>query len=311
MTSASTAPAIDPAVLARLDQVPALAGPDRTIEPLPGGLTNLNVKVTVPSGRYVARLSTSSTGWLGIDRDNEHANAVAAHCAGVAPEVVDFRPDLGVLVVRWIDGHTLGPADVAAPSMIDRIAAACRRLHSAAPFARRFDMFEVQQRYLDTALQNGFRLPDRYIEFMPRVADIRTVLAMQPPALRSCHNDLLAENFIDGPDQLWIIDFEYSGTNDPCFELGNIASESHLDRDQTAALVHAYFGAELPRMLARCELQAVMSQYGWTLWGVIQHATSDVEFDFWEWAMDKFDRAAGTFTGGRLGALLDSAADDP
>ena len=50
-----------------------------------------------------------------------------------------------------------------------------------------------------------------------------------------CHNDLLAENYIDDSEQLWIVDFEYSGNNDPTFELGDTAQECGFDADQRAS----------------------------------------------------------------------------
>ena len=82
-------------------------------------------------------------------------------------------------------------------------------------------MFVIQQQYLKTVQDNGFRLPPRYLEFMEQVTQIGAALQVQPLATVPCNNDLLAANFIadDENDKIWIIDFEYSGNNDPCFEL--------------------------------------------------------------------------------------------
>ena len=52
-----------------------------------------------------------------------------------------------------------------------------------------------------------------------------------------CNNDLLAGNFIDDGGKIWLIDYEYSGNNDPCFELGNIWSEANLSLEQLEELV--------------------------------------------------------------------------
>lgn len=307
-----TSSVVDPAALARIDQIPLLCGADRRIDPLAGGLTNENFKVTLPSGRFVARLADPSSELLRIDRWAENVNAIAASSTGISPEVIDYRPDVGILVVRWVEGRTLSEVDVGNDEMLGRIAAACLVLHSAPPFAAAFDMFSLQRQYLDTVIRRGFRLPDRYTEFMPHVDQIRSVLAVNQPAPVPCHNDLLPENFLDEDGKrLWIIDFEYSGTNDPCFELGNIASESHLSSDQLVLLVDRYFGTHQPAMIARTRLQALMSQYGWTLWGAIQQGVSHLQMDFWSWAMDKYDRAAATFTGPEFSRLLDAAAAEP
>ncbi len=133
---------------------------------------------------------------------------------------------------------------------------------------------------------------------------IRAALAVQPVPLRPCHNDLLAANFIDDGQAVWIIDYEYSGNNDPYFELGNIWSECHLTLEQLEELVQAYDGAPSRSHLARARLWGLMSQYGWTLWASIQDGTSAIDFDFWGWGMEKYERAEATFAGPDLERLL-------
>ncbi len=293
----------------RLDGVPVLADPGRSVEPLPGGLTNDNYLVTVAGRRLVARLFRPSSAVLQIDRAAEHQNATAAASTGIAPQVIAFVPSAGVLVTQWIPGVTLTAPELRQESMIRRVADACRQLHSGPRFAADFDMFGVQRAYLQIAQSAGFRLPDRYADFMPVVAQIRTVLQMDPPSAVPCHNDLLAANIIDDGDRLWLIDFEYSGNNDPCFELGNIWSESNLADDHLELLVSSYFGVPDPALIARARLQALMSQYGWTLWGVIQQGSSDLDFDFWSWSMEKYERAVSTFTSPQVTALLHAAGE--
>ena len=85
-----------------LDQLPTLAGQPRQLEDLSGGLTNRNVKITTPTGVYVARCCDTSTSVLGIDRDNEYANSKAAERAGVGAPVLDYRPDLGILLLGFV-----------------------------------------------------------------------------------------------------------------------------------------------------------------------------------------------------------------
>jgi thiamine kinase-like enzyme len=121
----------------------------------------------------------------------------------------------------------------------------------------------------------------------------------------ACNNDLLAGNFIDDGDQIRLIDYEYAGNNDACFELGNIGSECHLDDEQLDHLVTSYYGAVRVDKQARARLFALMSQYGWTLWASIQDATSDIEFDFWPWGMEKYERAVATFRGPGLERLIE------
>ncbi|PRC44590.1 LPS biosynthesis choline kinase, partial [Mycobacterium sp. ITM-2017-0098] len=89
------------------DQIELLAGRPRQLVELSGGLTNRNVKITTPDGVYVARCVDTGRNLLGIDRDREHHNSVAAEQAGVGARVLDYRPDLGVLLLGYLDGKTL------------------------------------------------------------------------------------------------------------------------------------------------------------------------------------------------------------
>ncbi len=123
-----------------------------------------------------------------------------------------------------------------------------------------------------------------------------------------CNNDLLAGNFIEDGDRMWLIDYEYSGNNDPCFELGNIWSECGLSLDQLDELVTSYYGRRLRHKTARAHLQGIVAKYGWTLWGCIQNGSSAIDFDFWEWAMERYDAAVAEFRDPHFARLLDDVA---
>jgi thiamine kinase-like enzyme len=137
------------------------------------------------------------------------------------------------------------------------------------------------------------------------VARIRAALAVHPTKPVPCHNDLLAGNILDDGARLWFIDYEYSGNNDPCFELGNIWSEATLPPDRLDHLVTAYYGYRSAALIARARLLALMSKYGWTLWASIQDAVSTADFDFWAWGLEKYDRAVAEFDGPDLARLID------
>ena len=214
-----------------LELVPELAGRPRTVTELPGGLTNANHKVVVETGAYVVRRWSDDTGLLAIDRDNEHWNSVRAAETGVGAPVVAYLPEHNAMVLEFIEGRTMSAEELRGGGHIARVADACRRLHGARRFRDDFDMFETQPRYLGIVQARGFRLPDRYLEFAPHVAAIREAFAVREEPTVPCNNDLLAENFILGGDGFRLIDYEYSGNNDACFELGNVWSESNLSLD--------------------------------------------------------------------------------
>ena len=290
------------------EEIPALAGRPRELQELSGGLTNRNVKITTPDGIYVARCTDTATNMLGIDRDREHYNSKAAEHAGVGARVIDYRPDLGILLLSYLEGKTLINNDFQRPGILAKAAAAIHALHSGPRFQGRFDMFEQQPIYLKTVMDNGFRIPDDYLDHADTFGEIARVLTATDQTTVPCNNDLLAGNFIEDGDKMWLIDYEYSGNNDPCFELGNIWSEATLPRELLDVLVAAYFGRERPDQVARARLFALMSQYGWTLWASIMDGSSALDFDFCEWGIQKYERAVATFDGSEFESLLDAAA---
>jgi thiamine kinase-like enzyme len=294
-----------------LDRLACLSGQPRTVSALPGGLTNRNFHVVTPAGRYVARVAIDGTELLGIDRDCEYRNSVAAAQAGVGAPVVEYLPAEKVLVVGFIDGRTLDNEDVAAN--ISRVAQACRALHGGPRFGNDFSAFGMQRRYLATATGKGFRIPDGYDRLAERFATVERALDAGGAAGGTvpCNNDLLAANFIDDGERLRLIDYEYSGNNDPCFELGNIWAECQLSDEGLAELVTCYYGRNRRSKTARARLLGLAGKYCWTLWGSIQHAISPIDFDFWSWAMERFDgAAAGIGAAGYNQMLEDLQLDD-
>jgi thiamine kinase-like enzyme len=299
-----------PSLERQLDEIPALASKPRTVEQLSGGLTNINLKVSTPGGVFVARCFRGDTELLGIDRDAEHRNTEAAAASGAGPAVIDYRPDLGVLVIGFIDGVTYDNDSFAKPGVVARAAAACRTLHSGPRFVNDFDMFSRQRRYLGIVHENGFALPAGYERYDERFQMIRAALAAHDQPTVPCNNDLLAGNFVDDGTKVWLIDYEYSGNNDPCFELGNISTECDLQPEQVDELATSYFGAPLRSRIARVRLQAMVSQYGWSLWGAIQAGASPLDFDFESWGMERFEKAARGLTSEGFSRLLDEVGRD-
>jgi thiamine kinase-like enzyme len=157
------------------------------------------------------------------------------------------------------------------------------------------------------------RLPPGYGDHAAAWDDVRCALAASPRPTVPCNNDLLAANFIDDPatdgqGTTWLIDYEYSGNNDACFELGNTTTECGFSEEQVDAWCEAYFGDPTPADRARVRLQALCSEYGWSLWGFIQEQASPIDYDFHTWGMERYEKAAATFGSPRLRTLLDEVA---
>ncbi len=297
--------AIDPI----LEAVPELR--DATsVEPLMGGLTNTNYKVTSPSGCYVVRISGKDTSLLAIDRENEVHNTVAAAETGVGAPFIAALPEHDALVLGFLEGEVMDADKMRRGDRLAAVAESCRRLHAGRSFLQDFDMFAIQPRYLEIVRERSFRLPDRYEAFEPQVRAIEAAMRVRPEQTVPCNNDLLAENFIDVGGEMRLIDYEYSGNNEPSFELGNVWSESNLSLEQLEQLVAHYYGRPLRNKVARARLWGLMSKYGWTLWGSIQAGISDLDFDFWGWAMEKYERAVEELDGPLFEQLLSDVQRD-
>jgi thiamine kinase-like enzyme len=287
-----------------LDQVACLCRKPRVVRKLAGGLTNVNLMVACEDRTVVVRVGQPGSELLSIDRRAEHLNSVAAAAAGVGAPVVDYLPAAPLLVVEFLAGRTFTDDDLRHGGHLPRVAAACRQLHAGPRFVNDFDMFDLQRRYLDICDSNGFRLPTGYRDWLARAADIEKAFAVRPEPTVPCNNDLLAGNFIDDGERLWLIDYEYSGNNEATFELGNIWSEADLSLEQLDELVLAYDGELRRHRVARARLWGLMAKYGWTLWASIQQSVSTIDFDFWSWGMEKYDRAVAEFEGDDFARLL-------
>ena len=285
-----------------LDQVPCLKNRNSVTE-LSGGLTNRNLLIESVDEKFVARISSNSSSLLSIDRESEYQNSLLAAQVGIAPSVHCYLAGQGVLVIGFLNGRTFSATDVS--NNLPRVAQSCRILHSAQPFVRDFNMFDIQKSYLNIVQERGFRLPDNYMNYAGHIAKMHEAMKVLDEGTVPCNNDLLPGNFIDDGEKIWIIDYEYSGNNDTCFELGNIWAESFLELEKLEELVDAYYGAHRPEKVARAWLQALLGKYGWTLWASIQNSVSELDFDFWSWGMEKYELAQSEFSSKYFLEMLD------
>ena len=278
---------------ALLDQVELVKKRTSVVE-LSGGLTNRNLAIESNGNKYVARISSNSSDLLNINREDEYKNSIIASDAGIGATVYDFLPGQGLLLIGYINGKTFGAEDIA--NNLPRVAKAVRTLHGAKPFVSEFNMFTLQKRYLDIVQSNNFVYPAKYLDYEGHIADLKKALSVLPAEIVPCNNDLLPGNFIDDGEKIWLIDYEYSGNNDACFELGNIWAEAFLEYEALVELIDSYYGAHRPEKIARAWLQSLMAKYGWTLWAAIQASISDIDFDFRAWGGEKFDLAQSQFS---------------
>jgi len=271
-----------------LDRVPGWAGHVRQVEPLGGGITNRNFRVTVDDSSFVVRIPASTGDLLGIDRRVEHEASRLAAIAGVGPEVIAFIEPEGALVTRFIAGQPVTDAAVHEPAMLDRIAHALRRIHQCGEVSAGFSPFRVVEAYALTATRHGVRLPAAHERAQAVATAIERAVRPEPPVL--CHNDLLNANFIDDGAAIRIVDWEYAGMGDRYFDFGNFAVNHQLSENDEGRLLAAYFGRVVAGQHARLRLMRLMSDFREAMWGVLQTAISELDFDFGAYATKHFER---------------------
>jgi len=253
-----------------------------------GGLTNMVFQV----GEFCLRVPGKGTEEY-INRANEAVAAREAAKAGVSPEVLYFD-EKGVMVTRFIDGaQTMSPAafklNEGAPA---RAGEAFRKLHdSGALFPFRFYLFAMIDDYLKVLSTKDVELPKGYHDVLSEAEDIRTALSRHPAKLVACHCDPLCENFLDAGDRMWIVDWEYSGMNDPMWDLGDLSVEGKFGERQEEEMLRAYFGGEArPAERGRVVIYKAMCDLLWTLWGLIQLGNGNPADDFRAYADSRFGR---------------------
>ena len=249
--------------------------------PLSGGITNQNFVVEDAGERYFVRIGDDIP-VHGVMRFNELAASRAAAAAGVSPEVVHHEP--GALVMGFIEGETLDEARVREPASLERIVPLIKRCHDEIPKHLRgptlmFWVFQVVRDYAGT-LRDG---NSRMLAALPRLLELSSTLEREvgPVQLVFGHNDLLAANFIDDGERLWLIDWDYAGFNSALFDLGGLASNNQLSPDQEAWVLNEYFGAPADAaLMRRYQAMKCASLLREAMWSMVSEIHSHLDFDY-------------------------------
>ena len=282
---------------AALERVPLFRNvrqEDIKLELLGGALTNVSYKVTTGGAAYVLRLAGEGTSDY-INRAAEKHNTRVAAAAGVNAEVIFFDATDGTMVTRFVEGVSMNAGDgfgrdSGAPV---RAARALKLVHSLGRvFRSRFDVFAAIDGYLD--LLRGWRtpVPEDYYEVRLRARAVRLALEVSPAALVPCHNDPWPGNLLDADGRIYLIDWEYSGMNDPMWDLADLAVEAGFEPEQDRAMMEAYHGTGVSQALySRLEVYKAMSDLHWSVWGFVQHAKGNPAEDFWSYGLERLGRS--------------------
>ena len=288
-----------------------LGPPEGEAEVLGGGITNHNLRARYGGRDLVVRLAGKDTALLGIDRDCERKATAAAAAAGIGPEVVTFLREPECLVTAFIPGRTLGRSDLGQPDMIAEVAVALGEVHAGPEIPNRFSAWEVIDRYAATAAERGGSpAPGAFGDLREGARRIHDALDPAHPehAPVPCHNDLLPANFIHDGERLRIVDWEYAGMGNRYFDLANLSVAGGFSEAGDEWLLECYWGEPCTRRrLATVRLMRIMSDFREAMWGVVQSAISEIEFDFPAYAQEHFERVRAGFADPRFAVWLEDA----
>ena len=258
-----------------------------------GGLTNLVFRVDQGREHYVLRVPGKGTEEY-INRSHEAHAAREAARVQVSPEVLHFDIGSGVMLARLVEGAvTMTPENFRVRSgSAARAGKVLRQLHtSGAVFSFRFELFAMLDDYLRVLAGKDTALPAGYPEVVKEAGVVRSALQAHALPAAPCHCDPLCENFLDAGDRMWLVDWEYSGMNDPLWDLGDLSVEGGFSAAQDEEMIRAYFGGAARDVdRGRIVIYKAMCDLLWTLWGLIQHANHNPVDDFWAYALQRFER---------------------
>jgi len=258
-----------------------------------GGMTNIVHLVETKNINLIVRIPGKGTEDY-INRSTEYKNAKAAWRAGISAEIIWADVNSGVMVSKAINRIETMTANLfsSRKGSPARAGYALAKLHnSGETFDFRFELFNMIDDYLKILSTKDVDLPEGYNDIVKGAEPIKELLETNSIPLAPCHCDPLCENFLDDGKNMWIVDWEYSGMNDPLWDLGDLSVEAGMNEDQENEMLKAYFGKEpTAAQKGRVIIYKAMCDLLWTLWGLIQLADKNPADDFWAYSIERFER---------------------
>lgn len=266
----------------------------RSIEPLPGGLTNENFKVGIGDKYYAVRCAGEGTEKI-IDRPAEDNNAHLMAASGINPPLFYYDAKTGDKIDEYIDGKTLHVPDFSteeADNYIRLIAKMLRNVHTCGKeFKGKFDFFEQVHDYVKLIAENNIENYPGHDQVMEKFHEIEAILQRNPRLSSPSHNDTLPENWIVKDDRIYLIDWEYGGVGDPLMDVAAFSLEVGLTDEQEKLLLNEYFGRPATeREYAMILINKFANDLLWYMWAPIQIFNGKPKEWYWNYGLGRFDR---------------------
>ena len=153
-----------------------------------------------------------------------------------------------------------------------------------------FNLFQEIEKYDKLIEGVGSKMYDGWDEFKPKVMALESYINSLGVELTPCHDDAIAENFIKGMDgTIYLIDWEYSGMNDPMADFAALFIESEFPEETRNYFLSIYYNGAIPVNIKEHILcYEILWDTLWAQWTVIKEACGD---DFGSYGMDRYTRA--------------------
>ena len=256
-----------------------------------GGMSNKNFKVTKGLYEYVLRVPGIGAEGM-VVRSNEEQNSLQACKMGINPPIRYFNSETGIKLADFVkNAETLNGATIQRPSNMKKIANIFRTLHhSHVRFGNEFNVFKEILNYEYLLEKAEGKMYEGYEPIRKKVFQLEDYLNQLGVSVKPCHNDLVAENFLKAEDgTIYLIDWEYSGMNDPMWDIAALFLESNFtDESKDYFLSHYFDGNEPENARKKILVYQILMDYLWAVWTCIKEALGD---DFGTYGMDRYTRA--------------------
>ena len=159
-------------------------------------------------------------------------------------------------------------------------------------FSNEFNVFREIEKYEGLADEVSATYYEGYQTLRPMVFSLEQDLLKMGIEKKPCHIDTVPENFVkNNQGKFFLIDWEYSGMNDPVWDLADHSIECNFSKEQEERLIKAYYGSEdnFPSFLELKMLAyKICSDFVWTVWTIFKESRGD---DFGSYGKDRLERA--------------------
>ena len=256
-----------------------------------GGMTNQNYLVKTSSNQYIVKFFGKGTDKL-IDRQNEKFNLELLKDLKLDVENYLFDIDAGIKVNQYIENATTLDS-TSIKTKFEKIAPILQTIHASGKELRgEFAPFEEIKKY--ESLIDGNIPYANYEAVRKEVFSLEKRLADLGVDRKSCHIDLVPENFIESPQgRLYLIDWEYSSMNDPMWDLAALFLESDFTNQEEEDFLAYYESDKTPVSREKIRIYKILQDTIWSLWTVYKEAQGA---DFGDYGVTRYQRAVKGLT---------------